>query len=355
MELGAYFDDFPERDWATEPLDTHGSVRFAVIGLGGYARNNALAALEAADYCEPTVVVSGSKAKADRVVDERGLQQALTYDEFRSGVASGSYDAVYVSTPTAHHLDYVEIAARIGKDVLCEKPIEATSDRATRMIQVCKKAGVELMIAYRMQFDPTVRRMREMIRDGVIGEPVHVHSSLSLHILELDTAWRFDPDTAGGGVLMEDGIYPLNTSRFLLDSDPIAVVGQTRSPDEEFDEVEEHVSFELTFPQGAVAACTSSYRAHPDSHLRITGTEGYLELESAFFSGDRRVLTVERSGRRLETTGRPVDEVVEEFDYFAHCIQSNTAPSPDGEHGLVDLEVMDAIYQSARNDERMHL
>lgn len=355
MELGAYLDDFPKRDWASEPADANDAVRLAVVGLGWYARNNALPALEAADYCEPAVVVSGSAGKADRVVDERGLQRALTYDEFRSGVATDLYDAVYVSTPTAHHLEYVEIAANLGKDVLCEKPIEVTTDRATRMIQTCNEADVELMIAYRMQFDPTVRRMREMIRDGVIGEPVHVHSSLSLHILELDTAWRFDPDTAGGGVLMEDGVYPLNTSRFLLDSDPVAVSGQTRSPDEEFDDVEEHISFELTFPSGAVAVCTSSYRAHPESHLRITGTEGYLELESAFFSGDRRVLTVERAGRRLETTGRPVDEVVEAFDYFAHCIQTNTSPSPNGEHGLVDLEAMTSIYESARNDERLHL
>lgn len=355
MDLSSYIDHFSQRDWETEPIDENDAVRFAIIGLGGYARNNALPALEAADFCEPTVVVSGSKEKADRVVGKRGLQRALSYDEFGSGVAKDLYDAVYVSTPTAHHLEYAEIAASLGKDVLCEKPIEVTTDRATRMIRVCNEADVELMIAYRMQFDPTVRRMREMIRDGVIGEPVHVHSSLSLHILELDTAWRFDPDIAGGGVLMEDGVYPLNTSRFLLDSDPVAVSGQTRSPDKEFDEVEEHISFELTFSNGAVAACTSSYRAHPESHLRITGTEGYLKLESAFFTGDRRVLTVERAGRRLETTGRPVDEVVEEFDYYAHCIQTNTSPSPNGEHGLVDLEVMKSIYESARNDERMHL
>jgi xylose dehydrogenase (NAD/NADP) len=154
---------------------------------------------------------------------------------------------------------------------------------------------------------------------------------------------------------MEDGIYPLNTCRFLLESDPVAVSGHTRSPDEEFTDVEEHVSFELTFPDGPVAACTSSYRAHPDSHLRITGTEGSLQLESAFFSGDRRVLTVERADRRLETTGRPLDEVVEEFDYFAHCLRTGSHPLPDGEHGLTDLDVINAIYDSARKDERVHL
>jgi len=134
---------------------------------------------------------------------------------------------VYVATPNATHLEYVEAAAAQGKAVLCEKPLEATLDRARRLVAACREADAPLMVGYRMQTDPAVRRLRELIEAGVAGDVIHVHATMSQTMLgELDgeeDQWRLDPELSGGGALMDLGVYPLNTTRFALGADPVRV------------------------------------------------------------------------------------------------------------------------------------
>jgi predicted dehydrogenase len=123
MDLAEAFEAYAERDWQTR---SEGSVRFAMVGLGWWVLDNAMPAVEESDLCETTVAVSSSKEKAGRVADEHGLEAGVTYEEFHDGAAAEAYDVVYVCTPNALHLPYVETAADLDKAVLCEKPMEAS-------------------------------------------------------------------------------------------------------------------------------------------------------------------------------------------------------------------------------------
>ena len=347
-------DDFTERDWQT--TDTDGTVRFAMAGLGWWTRAEAIPAIEESTFCETTVLVSGSKEKAENATGlADSIEHALTYEEFHDGAATEAYDAVYICTPNALHLQYVETAARLGKDVLCEKPMEATVPRAREMVDVADGHDVEVMIAYRMQTEPAVRRAREVVRSGLIGDSVHVHGNMSQPLLDVipdPDQWRLDPDLSGGATVMDIGLYPINTARFVLDADPTAVQARTTYGHEAFAAVEdEHAAFTLVFPDDVYAACTASQNAYRSSHLRVTGTEGEVEVDPAFFNRQDRGFRLSVAEQHYDVDFEQVNQMTEEFDYFAHCLLTGTTPSPDAEHGFVDMQVMRAIYEAAERDE----
>ncbi|WP_327053983.1 D-xylose 1-dehydrogenase Gfo6 [Halomicrococcus gelatinilyticus] len=352
MDLDSLFDESCARDWETVDPESTPPVRFAVVGLGWFTRGRALPALEASDRCEPTVMVSSTSEKAERVARETdGAADGVTYDEFHDGAAREEYDAVYVCTPNALHLDHAETAATYGKDVLCEKPMERDSARARALVETCESAGVDLMIAYRMHTEPAVRRARQLLEAGYVGEPMEVRGDMSQRLLDRvnpdPDQWRLDEELAGGGALFDIGIYPLNTARFLLDADPVAVSGRTTSTHDAFDDVDETVSFTLEFPDDVSASCYASHNARQSSAITVTGTEGQVRVEPAFFQDQTRELHVSRGDGRASVELSRVDQMREEFDYFADRVRGDAEILPDGEHGLVDVMTMEAVYEAA--------
>ena len=359
MELDQLTDEFDTRDWQNV-TETDDPVRFAMIGLGWWTREQAMPAIEAGDLCETTVVVSGDPEKARSVAaGSETVEHAMTYDEFHDGAASDAYDAVYVVTPNARHLPFVETAAQLGKAVLCEKPMEATIDRAERIVEVCADNDATLMIAYRMHTEPAVRRAKDLLDAGYIGDPVFIHGNMTEPILELvpdPDQWRLDWELSGGCATMDIGIYSLNTSRFLLGADPESVMGSVASVHEAFDDVpDEHVAFQVDFPGNTFALCTASQNAHMASHIRVTGTTGELLVEPAFYPWDDRKLTFSRNGTTMDIEFEQVDQMEEEFAYFAHCLLTGTEPHADGEHGLTDIETIKGVYESAESGRRVDL
>ncbi|XVH33424.1 D-xylose 1-dehydrogenase Gfo6 (plasmid) [Haloferacaceae archaeon DSL9] len=359
MKLEELTDDFGRRDWQ-EITETDDPIRFAMVGLGWWTREQAIPAVASADLCEATVVVSGDTEKAESVADEvDSVRRALTYDEFHDGTASDAYDAVYVVTPNALHLPFVETAAELDKAILCEKPIEATIDRAERIVEVCDEHDVTLMVAYRMHTEPAVRRARELIEAGVIGDPVFVHGNMSEPILELvpdPNQWRLDEELSGGCAVMDIGVYSLNTSRYLLDADPLRISGAVASVQEEFSDVpDEHAAFRVDFPDHVFAVCTASQNAHMASHIRVTGSEGQLRIEPAFYPWDDRALTASRGGTTIDIAFEQVDQMEEEFEYFAHCLLAGEEPYADGEHGLIDIKALKAVYEADESGEVVSL
>ena len=348
MSLTDWLDDYEERDWQTA---TDGTVRYALVGLGWWATDVAMPAIADSEFGETTVLVSSSNEKAERVAEENDVSRGITYDEFTEGKASEEYDAVYVCTPNAHHLEYVEAAAELDKGIICEKPMEASVERAERMVEACEREDAPLMIAYRMQTDPAIRRGRELIEAGFVGDPVSVYGHNSQPLLEMipDTdQWRLTPDLTGYGTsVMDLGIYSINTARYLLDRDPVAVQSMLATEHDAFEGLDdERAAFMLDF-DGVEMVSTATQNAHNDSQLVVTGTEGQIEFRPAFHGECR--LRIARDGRSVDFDREEfgaVEEMREEFDYFADRLLTDAPVDPDGEHGLVDLQVVEAIHEA---------
>ncbi len=353
MDLQQVLGETGVRDWAS---DVEGDpLRFAIVGLGWFGADVGMTAIEESEYCTATVAVSGERAKAQRVADEHGLKRGLTYEEYHDGVAADAYDAVYVTTPNALHLPIVETAAGLGKHVLCEKPLEASLDRAEQAVSACDAANVTLMVAYRMQVTPEVRRLRAVIREGLIGDPVHAQGTFTFRMRPGPDTWRVDRDLAGGAALYDIGVYPINTLRFVFDAEPVRVSGEAASPHAGFEDVDdEHVTVQLAFEAGATAACHASFNAYAENRLRVIGTGGRATIEPVFDVAADRELRVETDdGHVAVRTG--IDEMVEEFDYFASAILGDTTLEPDGADGLQDMRIFEGVMESARTGEAIYL
>ncbi|EMA27176.1 D-xylose 1-dehydrogenase Gfo6 [Haloarcula japonica] len=353
-----WIDTYDERDWQTT---TDGTVRYALLGLGWWTIDLALPAIQDSDLGKVTTFVSSSTEKAERLANENDVDNGISYEEFHAGKASDAYDAIYIGTPNAFHLEYAETAAELDKAILCEKPMESTVDRAREMVDVCEDADVPLMIAYRMQTDPAVRRAKELIEDGFIGEPVSVYGNNSQPLLEMNPntdQWRLDSELSGYGTsVMDLGIYSINTTRFLLDREPLAVQSQMSSHADAFEDVpDERSGALLALEDGVKMVTTDSQNAHDDTQLKITGTDGQIELRPAFhgkaklhLSRNETTVTVEHESFDAE------DEMREEFDYFADRILTDAEIAPDGRHGLQDMRIIRAIHEAAESGDVVEL
>lgn len=337
-------DPFRTRDWPAPPDAT---VDLAVVGLGAFSTDWVIPSITAADAVNLGAVVSGSPATASEIAETHDAV-ALSYEAYADGTATDRYDAVYVLTPNATHLDHVTTAADHGKHVLCEKPVEVTTDRARRVRDTCQDAGVLLQVAYRLQIDPVVRWARRVVATDVIGDPVHAQGTMAQDLFTAvdpdPNQWRLDHDRSGGAALIDLGIYPLNTLRFLTDQDPVAVSATTTSPDPRFSDVDQHTTFTARFDDGLLGAGTASQLSATADHLHLVGTEGTLRLDPAFF-GDVTATVRVRDAER--TVSIDSDEMREQLDYFASHVLRATPPEPDGDHAIVDARTIDAAYRSA--------
>ncbi|MFB6198725.1 MAG: D-xylose 1-dehydrogenase Gfo6 [Halobacteriaceae archaeon] len=345
---------FRNGDWI-DP-DQNEPLKIAIIGLGNFATELVAPSAMNSSRVDIGAMVSGSKEKAIKYT-ERFDGVALTYEEFATAKREDAYDAAYIITPNATHLEYTKAAANQGKAVLCEKPIERDATRANKVQQVCDDAGVLLQVAYRLQVDPAIRWAREVIKRGCIGTPIHAQGVMSQDIFQAispdEDQWRLDPELSGGAAFIDLGIYPLNTIRFLTDRDPIAVCGTTRNPDNRFEGVDQHTSATVVYEGGLLGSFSVSQLSTKEDLLHIVGTEGTMEIDPAFF-GDVKV-KIEREDRSQAISFPDTNEIRAQLDYFASHVTRDERPEPDGTHAVVDMEAIDGIYEAAATGEWIQL
>ena len=322
---------------------------YAIIGLGRIA-DEFMRGVQLTTNSSIAGLVSGHRDKADRIAAQYGVPAGsiYNYDNFDEIAHNPTIDAVYVALPNSMHAEYSIRAAKAGKHVLCEKPMCTTVADAEAMIAACKKANVKLMIAYRCQYEPTNLRAIEIIRSGALGSVQSIQSAFGFNIKPGE--WRLNKKMAGGGPLVDVGIYCLNATRYLTGENPAEVKGYTSVVDHNgrFDEVEENVTWSTKFPSGIVASCLTTYGANMLGYYRVYGSKGWLETNPGF-SYDGLRLRAEYGSTVLDEPNprRNPYQFAAEAEHFSHCVQYNLEPKTDGKEGLRDMEYMAQIYRSA--------
>jgi predicted dehydrogenase len=281
-------------------------------------------------------------------IAKKNLYDYRTFDLIRD---NPEIQAVYIILPNGLHAEYTIRAARAGKHVLCEKPMANTSLECQEMIQGCQQAKRKLMIAYRLQYEPHHRDVIELVRAKELGT-VRMISATNGQNLGDPKQWRLNKALAGGGSLMDVGIYCLNAARYITGEEPVEVAGRIMSDpfDRRFKEVEDAVAFQIRFPGGVIASCSCGYGNHEYRRLSVMGSAGWAEMENAFtYSGLRSRSALARGKIELVTERRfdPVNHFATEMDHFSACIQGNRDPYTGGAEGLQDMRLIESIYLSA--------
>lgn len=326
-------------------------IGYAVVGLGGISQAAVLPAFAHSKNASLIALVTGDREKGKKLAAQFDARQVFAYDEFEGCLENPDIDAVYVATPPGEHERYSVAAANARKHVLCEKPLAATVEEARNMVDTCRRNGVQLMTGYRKYFEPASVTLKNLITTGELGRIDIIHSLFTefRSFGDNSPAWFFSKALSGGGPLMDLGIYCVNTCRWLLDEDPVTASAVSWAGDPRYyKEVEEGVLFQLDFPNGVKLQGTSTYGAAFSSFIHVHGEKGWAELTPAFPFEEERRITGKVGGRWFAETFEPIDEFALELDYFATCIHQGSTPEPNGEQGLRDLIIINAIYEAAR-------
>lgn len=326
-------------------------VGYAVIGLGALSQTAILPAFANTKRSRLVALISGDEQKAKTLAQKFDVPHIFTYENFDRCFALPEVDAIYIATPPGDHERWALAAAGAGRHVLCEKPLAASVKQGRNMVDTCRKNAVLLMTAYRKYFDPATVRLKKMITNDDLGRIDVIHTLFTELRKFGDNSpnWLFSREMGGGGPLVDLGIYCVNTSRWLVDEDPISATSViwVRDP-RRYSEVEEGVSFRLDFSSGLVVQGTTSYSAGFSSFIHVHGEKGWIELAPAFAFEEERRMSGKITGRWFSKKYNPLDEFAMELDYFAERISENGSLEPDGEQGLRDLIIVEAIYRSAR-------
>jgi predicted dehydrogenase len=326
---------------------------YALCGLGKLSAEQIAPALIKTEHCRLTGLVTDSPDKAAQWQSRYGIRDknVFTYDTMERMADNRDIDVVYVVTPNALHLPHTLAAAKAGKHVFCEKPMEVSAERCEQMIAACKAADRLLGIAYRCQFEPNNLECMRLARDKEFGAVRIIEAGFCVPAGPDPNQWRLKR-ALGGGALMDVGVYALQATRYLSGEEPILVAGtESKTDPARFAEVDETVVWQAKFPGGALAYCSASLNSPGIARFRAQAERGWFELDPAFYYRGIR-------GRRSdgkEINFPAIDQFAAEMDDFARCIIERRATRVPGEEGLRDVKIMLAIHESIRTGNSVRL
>ncbi len=319
-------------------------VRWAILGLGGYAQNQIMPNFKDCKHSKLVAVISGTPDKAKAVAAKYDLPDSkiYSYSNLEKIKDDQDIDVVYVITPPGTHHEFTLRALAAGKHVCCEKPMASTAKEAAEMVEAAKKAKKRLGIGYRCHFEAYNKEAVRLCRTGAVGTIRTIRSDHGF-TMNSDTGWHAKRKLGGHGAISEIGIYAIQALCYLAGADPIEIFGTREKLDvPRFKEVEDVNHFNLLFPGGIQGFGATAYTWNANNY-RVMGNRGVLNAEpSTGYNGHKFTL----NGNPIEVKANNM--WAEQMDHFSECVRDpkKTLITP-GEMGLRDIKIIEAILKSA--------
>ena len=329
-------------------------LRVAIMGLGSYGTRVA-EAMQDSKAAKLTGVISGTPSKIKDWQSKYSIPAAncYNYENFDRIKDNKDIDAVYIITPNGLHKDQAIRVAAAGKHVISEKPMALNAAEGKAMVDACNKAGVKLLVGYRMHFEPNTLEIIRLRNAGEFGQVLFFQGLSGFRIGD-PGQWRLNKKLAGGGAMMDIGIYSVNGARYMIGEEPIWVTAQEVKTDPvKFKEgVDETITFQMGFPSGAVASCLSTYTMNNLDRFFLNGSKGFGELHPATGYGPIKG----RTNKGELSFPHKTHQTVQMDEMSAIILQDKKPIVPvDGEEGLKDLKIIDAIYAAVKSGKKVDL
>lgn len=318
-------------------------MKFLIVGAGmiGQVHARALKSLE-----QEFVFCDSLQKNVDNSSDMFGIQER--YTDYEEAIKKSGAQAVIVCTPNHLHAPVAICAMENGKDVLCEKPMAATSEQARAMMDAVNRTGRRMIIGYPLRSGDALYRAKEILDSGSLGRVLSVRSVLAAPetLYQAKTPYRRSYETGGG--IIYDYTHELDYLRFLL-GDPYEAVCFCESLLKQADSVDDSVDALLRFEGGVTAHLHLDYLQE-----RGRGRGRYFDIvcEKGFLSCDFKSLHV------YYNDGTDIDEAYttdwnapfpRQIRSFLRYLQGEAIPCAVAEDGLRVVEIADALYESARS------
>ncbi|MEM1441173.1 MAG: Gfo/Idh/MocA family oxidoreductase [Verrucomicrobiota bacterium] len=347
------------RSYAQKP---EGKVGVALVGLGGFSEASIAPEIAKSKHVWfAGAVTSDPGGKGKEWAKQYGFPEKnlYTYDEMDKLADNPDIDFVHIVTPNGLHAEHSIAAAKAGKHVMCEKPMAVTADECRAMIAAAKDNDVLLGTSYRLHWEPHHQKLMEFTGKKTYGNPKSITTEFSWNRRD-NKPWLLDKALAGGGAFFDTGVYTIQAGCYATGEAPISAVAHPTTTRDVYPEgVEETMSAILQFPGGAVMTARASY-AYGNHLFTVAADKGTYRIE-ADASGSGRGSVFGQSGRgnvngkrleilrggKIETIKFPdVFQLANLHDAFAESILNKTPFKADGEMGLRDIIITEAIYES---------
>lgn len=328
-------------------------IGFALCGLGSLSTHQIAPALLNTKYCKLVGIVTGTPSKAASWKTQYNIpdKNIYTYETMSQMADNPDIDVVYVVTPNALHAEHTLKAAKAGKHVYCEKPMEISVEKCQQMIDACRDAKKLLGVGYRLHFEPNNLECVRLAREKVFGDVKFIDAKFGF-LAGDPKQWRLNRALSGGGPLMDVGIYAIQAIRYISGEEPVSVSASwSNTNPEKFKDIEESVVWQLKFPSGLLANGHSTYAFNGLNQYTAYAQRGSFGMDPAYsYHG----LRAKRSDN--EPIQQPdIDHFVAQMDDFAQCILEKKSTRVPGEEGLRDIKIMMAIYEAARTGKVLSL
>lgn len=344
-------------------------IGFGIIGCGMIANFHARA-LGDTKHAHLIGCTSHTMASAEKFSQEFGCRAFASLDEM---LAAPEIDAVAICTPSGNHMDPAVAAAKAGKHVFVEKPLEITLERCDQIIEACDAAGVKLGVAFQSRFHESSKLMKEAVDAGRFGRltlgDAYVKWYRSQEYYD-SGAWRGTWEFDGGGALMNQAIHSVDLLTWIM-GPVVEISAFTDTMAHERIEVEDAAVANLRFANGALGVIEATTAAYPGSlkRIEVSGSHGSAILEEEDIKSwefaemtDRDEQIRREMAGRTQSGGGAADPAAighhghtALFTDFVQAIRDNTNPLVDGREGRRSVEIIRGIYEAAQTGKRIHL
>ena len=333
------------------------SIGWGIVGIGRHSDIKAVPAMNLAAETKVIAAFSRDRERAVAFARKHGIQEA--YDSLPDLLRDPRIDAVYIASPNFLHAGYTRMAAEAGKHILVEKPMALNVKEALEMVHVCRRNGVKLGVGFQLRHHPGHRKVRELIREGILGPITLVQGQffypdprgmVGLPQRPVLSEWWDKPELVGWSYsIMGMGVHVVDLLHFLLDT-PILEVAAMTNGQRASQPLDDIAAIVLRFKGGVIGTACCGRRV-PDSEndTMIYGTNGRIALRDTArenFGGKLEVISStvnleEQYERNLSTLYKL------QVEAFNRAVQKDEDFDASGVDGLRIVEITSAIIESA--------
>jgi predicted dehydrogenase len=310
------------------------------------------------------------EASAEKFAADNGCK---AYTDLNAMLADPKVQIVTIATPSGAHMEPAVAAAKAGKHVIVEKPLEITLKKCDRMIEACEKAGVQLGAIFPSRFHDSSVKLKKAIEGGRFGRLTLGDSYVKWFRTQQyydSGAWRGTWALDGGGALINQAIHSVDLLTWLM-GPVVEIQANTATLAHERIEVEDVAVATLRFANGALGTLEATTAAFPGylKRIEIHGSEGSALLEEEDLKGwdfakprkeDKAIL--DEMKKHKSTGGGASDPSAIghhghaiQFRDFVEAVKKNRPPAIDGHEGRRSVEIILAVYKAAETGKPVKL
>ncbi len=342
---------------------------FGIVGTGMISKFHAMAIKD----IPSAKLVGCADMKTERAMAFAKEEGCKGYESLEAMLADPQVQVVTICTPSGAHVEPAVAAAKAKKHVLVEKPLEITLERCDKIINACKENGVLLGAILPSRFSPANVALKQAIDSGRFGKltlgDTYVKWWRTQEYYD-SGAWRGTWELDGGGALMNQAIHSVDLLTWLMG--PVAEIrAQTGTLAHERIAVEDTAVASVRFVNGALGTIVATTAAYPGylKRIELHGSEGSAVLEEEdikhwdFMKKTRSDAAIHRQMASSKSTGGGAADPsaighhghMLQFQDFVEAIRKDRTPAIDGHEGRRSIEIILAIYQSAKTGKRVTL